>query len=148
MSSHPRQLVALRPATPGHRGCKYLQWCRVRELRTARGWTQETLAQRMTAYGWAMHQTTLAKLESGNRPTSVGELAALAAIFEVDLPVMFESGSNAREHGELVALDAQLATILADLRELHEREDKLKAQVQRGAGTQDRTPRPDGEGWR
>ena len=58
---------------------------RVRELRTARGWTQKALAQRASALGFTMHRTTVAKVESGTRPTSVAEVAALAAIFDVEV---------------------------------------------------------------
>ncbi|MCW2651571.1 MAG: hypothetical protein QOE41_4618 [Mycobacterium sp.] len=42
----------------------------VKDLRRARGWTQEELAKRLTAAGYPMHQTTVAKMESGTRPTT------------------------------------------------------------------------------
>ena len=54
---------------------------RVRQLRQARGLSQARVAEWMTSAGFAMHQSTVTKLESGVRPTSVGELAALAALF-------------------------------------------------------------------
>jgi transcriptional regulator with XRE-family HTH domain len=66
---------------------------RVRELRAVRKWTQEALAERMTAMGLPMHQTTVAKLESGSRPTSVAEVASLAAIFGVDMSELFAQRS-------------------------------------------------------
>lgn len=64
---------------------------RVKELRSARGWTQGDLAQRLTAAGYQMHQSTVAKMESGVRPTNVGEIAALAAIFGVPIGHVFSS---------------------------------------------------------
>jgi transcriptional regulator with XRE-family HTH domain len=62
---------------------------RVKELRAAEGWTQDDFAKRVTAAGYPMHQTTVAKLESGSRPTSVGEIAALAAIFRIPIGSFF-----------------------------------------------------------
>lgn len=56
---------------------------KVRELRRERGWSQEDLARRLDAFGYQMHQTTVAKLEAGERPIRVNELAALAVILEV-----------------------------------------------------------------
>lgn len=67
---------------------------RIRELRTTRGWTQEELANRMTDAGYSMHQTTAAKMESGARPTSVGEAAALASIFGVTIAEVFQGGED------------------------------------------------------
>lgn len=52
-------------------------------LRVMRDWTQDDLAQRLAAAGYAMHQTTVAKLELGTRPTSIGEILEIAAIFGV-----------------------------------------------------------------
>ena len=62
---------------------------RVKDLRQARGWTQGDLAQRLTAAGYPMHQTTVAKMEGGSRPTNVGEVAALAAIFGIPIGSVF-----------------------------------------------------------
>lgn len=64
---------------------------RVRELRSARGWTQGDLAERMTVAGYQMHQSTVAKLENGSRPTNVGEIAALAAIFGMPIGHVFSN---------------------------------------------------------
>lgn len=55
----------------------------VRAHRTAKGWTQADLAERAERYGMHLGQATIAKLESGNRPTSVGELFALGELFGV-----------------------------------------------------------------
>lgn len=63
---------------------------RVKDLRTARGWTQDDLARHLAAAGYTMHQTTVAKMESGVRPTDVGEIAAIAAIFGIQPAALFE----------------------------------------------------------
>lgn len=56
---------------------------RVRDERQQRGWTQGDLATRLASAGYGMHQTTIAKLENGTRPTTVEELFALATVFEM-----------------------------------------------------------------
>jgi 8-oxo-dGTP diphosphatase len=57
----------------------------LRRLRVARGWTQESVAAKMRAYGYTWHQTMVAKIEAGTRPLRVKELADLAALFGVSL---------------------------------------------------------------
>lgn len=56
---------------------------RVATLRNERGWTQQELAERLAQLGHEMHQTTVAKLESGRRPIRLNELIALATLLEV-----------------------------------------------------------------
>lgn len=47
--------------------------------------SQEQLAQYMTMSGFTMHQTTVAKIESGKRPLRIAELYAIADILDVPL---------------------------------------------------------------
>jgi len=47
--------------------------------------SQEQLAQVMTMSGFTMHQTTVAKLESGKRPLRIAEFYAIADILDVPL---------------------------------------------------------------
>lgn len=54
---------------------------RIRQLRTERGWSQEETARRMRSYGYDYHQTTVAKIEAGQRPFRVRELVDFAALF-------------------------------------------------------------------
>lgn len=67
---------------------------RVKGFRVARGLTQEWVAQWMTAAGYPMHQTTVAKLENAGRPTPVSEVAALASLFEVPISEFFDTTSD------------------------------------------------------
>jgi len=55
-------------------------------------------AQRASAFGFAMHRTTVAKVESGTRPTSVAEVAALAAIFDVEVSSLFAKPTAAHRY--------------------------------------------------
>ncbi|GAA1082999.1 hypothetical protein GCM10009648_21710 [Tsukamurella spumae] len=72
-------------ATEAAFGAKVKQW------RRGRGWSQDELASRMTELGFDMHQTTVAKIESGNRPLRVAEAAALAHIFDANPLAVFYS---------------------------------------------------------
>lgn len=59
----------------------------VRSLRKARGWTQQELADRLRATGSGIDlaQSGIARLELGDRPTTVEELLDLSEVFA--LPV-------------------------------------------------------------
>lgn len=61
---------------------------RLRELRTARGWSQGYLAQRMTNAGTAIHQTQIAKLEAGARAVRLSEAVALARTLGASLEAL------------------------------------------------------------
>jgi transcriptional regulator with XRE-family HTH domain len=101
---------------------------RVKDLRAARGWTQEDLAQRMTAAGHAMHQTTVAKLEGGNRPTTVGEASTIASIFGIPIGALFET-YEAQDYAELATLANRLTALAADKAKLAERLTALDAEI-------------------
>lgn len=60
-----------------------------RELREERGWSQVHLSQRLAAWGFDMHQTTIAKLEAGKRPLRVAEMFALAHVFRLPVGAVF-----------------------------------------------------------
>lgn len=89
---------------------------RLKDLRTAKGWTQDDLAKRMTAAGHPLHQTTVAKIESGNRPTPVGEIAVLAAILDAPIAMMFSPDEEVEQM--LLKLSAAAAEMNNIMREL------------------------------
>jgi transcriptional regulator with XRE-family HTH domain len=74
---------------------------RVKELRNRRGWSQEKLADLMSAAGFPWRQTTTAKTEAADRPVRVSEVAALARIFAVPPAAMFDVGIEADTAYEL-----------------------------------------------
>jgi transcriptional regulator with XRE-family HTH domain len=83
---------------------------RVREYRELSEQTQRQIAELMTAAGHRMHQTTVAKIESGDRPVTIGEAVALADVLGVILTELVAPRSNTEQeqaHRELV--DAQVA---------------------------------------
>ena len=57
----------------------------LRVHRRAGGLTQVEVAARMTDAGHAWHGSTVSKTETGDRPPSLTELHALAAVLAVDL---------------------------------------------------------------
>ena len=59
--------------------------CSVREARIRARMTQEELSDHMAEAGFPMHQSTLAKLELGMRPTRVAEVAVLAYILGTEV---------------------------------------------------------------
>lgn len=53
----------------------------VRARRKAMGMSQQGLAEACSSRGFHAHQTTIAKLERGARPTTVDDLVVLADVF-------------------------------------------------------------------
>lgn len=81
----------------------------------------------MTAAGHAMHQTTIAKLEGGNRPTSIAEASAIAAIFSIPMAALFDSYEG-ESYEQLATLANQLAALAAEKLKLTERLSALDAE--------------------
>lgn len=66
------------------------RWVAALRLGTRR--TQQQLAEELTAHlGKHVAALTVTRIENNKRPTSVDEIAALAAIFGVDVGLMFTS---------------------------------------------------------
>lgn len=80
---------------------------KVRLLREERGWSQTELARRLSDLGLDMHQTTVAKMESGRRPLRVSEAVAITQALKIPantlfwLPVPGETRSLAEAREEL-----------------------------------------------
>lgn len=91
----------------------------VKQFRQANGWTQGELARRMTVVGYTMHQTTVAKVENATRPTNVGEVAALAAIFAVPVSALF--GESDTKPLEMANLNATMTAVADELETMAKR---------------------------
>lgn len=79
---------------------------RLRTLREQAETTQQQLADRMTAVGHKMHRSAIAKIESGDRPVSIGEAVQLAGqlgvtLMELITDDMADRGQE-REYRQLV----------------------------------------------
>lgn len=69
----------------------------VRAIREARGLSQDDLAREMTDRGWQYYQSTVYKIEHGERKVSFGEAADLAAILGTSLDRFAWTGAEANE---------------------------------------------------
>src|SRR5260370_38644649 len=58
---------------------------RLRLVREAAGMTQQQLADAMAATGNRIHRSTIGKIESGDRPVTIGEAVQLAGILGIPL---------------------------------------------------------------
>lgn len=88
----------------------------LRRLREARGLSQSDLAREMTARGWRYYQSTVYKIEHGERKVDFFEAGDLAAILQVsadqftlssaearETEAVWSAGARLRQHYELVA---------------------------------------------
>jgi transcriptional regulator with XRE-family HTH domain len=136
------------PPLPGEADPDAVLARRLRELRETARLTQRQLADRMTGAGYQMHQTTIAKIEAGQRPVIVGEAVALARIIGVDLaalvtePAAPDSRELANAKAALAAAERdvdsqrhQVAERAAILASAQEQLDRAQAALQ---GAQDR----------
>lgn len=67
---------------------------RVRKARKESRVTQMELAARLQVLGITMDRSGIAKLESGRRPASDIEVAAIAKVLKVTIPWLFEESNN------------------------------------------------------
>src|SRR5699024_9011932 len=69
----------------------------MKRLREERGWTQADLARKMTDIGWSgMYQTTISRMEKGERPVRIGEARGLARVFEVTVGMMIAQPESSK----------------------------------------------------
>jgi len=69
------------PQTPRAREVNVRYGTMLRRLRRERGITQTALAELMTANSWPWHQTTVARIERGERAVDAGEAVDLADLY-------------------------------------------------------------------
>jgi transcriptional regulator with XRE-family HTH domain len=100
---------------------------RVRVLRDTAKMTQRQLADAMTAAGHRMHQTTIAKIEAGERPVQVGEAVALARVIGVGLDDLI--------HEPYEEQDQELAQAMADRAGQAQRFSEMRRRVDEAQAT-------------
>lgn len=111
---------------------------RTRRHREQRGWSQEELGRRLGNYGFAMHQTTVAKLENGSRPIRLNEVQALADIFGVSPGDLFEEDTSVQNEHEVAVAAREVQRASAALAEAARAMDaaasaSIRAGVERAA---------------
>ncbi|GGI35783.1 hypothetical protein GCM10010988_05680 [Cnuibacter physcomitrellae] len=102
----------------------------MRSLRVERGLSQEALARMLTAVGRPFHQTTVAKLEKGARPTSVEELYLLALIFETDVPSLFTTDPEVEVQSRLARLAGEAARLAGELADRQRHTESLQSEYE------------------
>jgi transcriptional regulator with XRE-family HTH domain len=65
------------------------------EERKYRGWSQDELADKLSARGVPMHWTTVAKIEKGTRSVRIDEAAEIAGLLGVSLDSLLGRGTDA-----------------------------------------------------
>lgn len=108
-------------------------------LREQNGWSQGEFARRMQAEGWtSFHQTTVSRIEKGERPVRLGEARGIAKVLgtitsqmilpdtqflelrELELSLMEAKEIQKKFRGLVSDLDAQLSIVSYNLREVEE----------------------------
>lgn len=105
---------------------------RVKELRKAAGLTQAELAERLGRWGKSYHQTTVAKLEAGTRPTNLDELMPLAVALGVSQREFFDDPSPAdRAEHKVREAEQDLLEIHSELMSAFARVKQLQNELQK-----------------
>ena len=102
---------------------------KVRALRE-RALTQSQLAAEMTAAGHRMYQTTIAKIESGERPVSFDEAVSLAEVLGADLAEMAGMHTAGEDSAQRALVDARIAVRAAERDQAMYEQELAVAQVQ------------------
>ncbi|GAA4123613.1 hypothetical protein GCM10022415_28920 [Knoellia locipacati] len=102
----------------------------LREAREQRGMTQDEVARALLRFGSGGTQSSIAKMERGDRMVGIDHLAALAWILRVDadrlLPLVVDRED---EDAHVAALMAEREHLAAQRRELQNRWEKVERQL-------------------
>ena len=97
---------------------------RLRGCRDELGMTQQQVADRMTRQGFSMKQTTIAKIEAGQRPVRINEAVALANILGLQLVDLV---GDPVASGEVAELDAERRRLVREIIEFEGQVNSLRA---------------------
>lgn len=94
---------------------------RVREVRDARGMSQQAVADALTAQGYPFSRLMVTKTEAAGRPITVADLAALAVVLGVPVTYFFTTPDDAQR----AALDSELLAFETNDVVLEELQDRI-----------------------
>jgi transcriptional regulator with XRE-family HTH domain len=95
---------------------------RLRSERQLRNWSQSDMAQLLSDNGTAMHSTTIAKIEAGDRTVRIDEATAIADLFGVSLDALLgRKGMEDDQSHALSVLADEAQKVLPDLMQIRER---------------------------
>ncbi|MFC5999352.1 helix-turn-helix domain-containing protein [Quadrisphaera sp. GCM10027208] len=101
----------------------------IRRLREARGLSQRQLCAELVLHGLSWHQTTLSKVEAGDKPLRVNEAAALASYFDVPVESLWDEP-------ELQAAQDEVQMSIIRERNLRMAEERERRQLERARDNQ------------
>ncbi|TFE78222.1 XRE family transcriptional regulator [Micrococcus aloeverae] len=97
----------------------------MKRLREESEWSQGEMARRMTELGWkGFHQTTISRIEKGERPVRLGEAQGIAAALNVTVDQMIHAGEDNFTGG------ADLERAAAAVRGLYRLQGEFNTRVQ------------------
>lgn len=104
----------------------------MKTLRERKGWSQGELARNVAALGWdAFHQTTISRIEKGERPVRLAEARGIAAALDSSVAQMTSPPSGlAAQIYELQRLSQDMATAAGDLHKAAEKYNKVRSKAQ------------------
>lgn len=107
----------------------------MRTVRESKGISQEDMGRKMVEAGWAgWRQTTVSRIEAGNRTVRLAEAHAIARILGLGLTRMLDAQAQ-----EGTAEDAaRLKELESEIRGVHEQIEKLQARADQLTTTRDR----------
>ena len=81
----------------------------VRWLREGRGISQQQLGSDLYLHGFGVHQMTVPKLDAGEEPLRLNEVAAIGAYFGVPVESLWQEGGQVLTEHEIAVLLEQIA---------------------------------------
>ncbi|MBN7456298.1 helix-turn-helix transcriptional regulator [Mycobacteroides abscessus] len=104
--------------------------------RAQRNWSQADVAKLLSANGFQMYPTTIAKIEAGDRAVKIEEAIALADLFDITLDAL--TGRNYERTGQVSEMGALSATAEKLMPELASARDQLVNAAERLEGQRNR----------
>ena len=105
---------------------------RMQQIREGRGISQSALVDKLRDNGWSkVHQTTVSRIEKGERPVRLGEARAIAAALGVPLSRLVEPDPASFVSAELTRQSAAVYNTFFELTEKAHEVLRLQAQLRK-----------------
>lgn len=127
--------VREKPQTPEERFAH-----NVRVMREAQGWNQSEMARRLTDAGLeGFHQTTVSRIEKGERPVKLGEATVIAGVFHTPVERLAGDIESVQQVGVIRAAQVHATQRREELEQAAERFELAVRALREAIGD----PRPD-----
>lgn len=99
----------------------------VKRERLAQGMSQSDLAEKMSELGYKFHQTTVNKIENGERKVTASEAYGIAEVFDVAIEYLFDwEAAHSTPEARLKLIATQADSMLQSLLKLDEEARRLR----------------------